>query len=107
MLTESNKMSKEKMNEMVCHNRQIEQVEKEKLAIQRKQEEQEDIRLDLNKKKFKSMHWKGKSDELEYKMKLVRDYKDFVATGMTREQILAMFPEMQNVVDTLHGSTTK
>jgi hypothetical protein len=104
MLAEGNKMSKEKMQETARLNRQIEMVEKQKLELDKRKEEQEDIRLDLDKKKFKSMEWKGRSDELDYKMKLVQDYKDLVASGMSNTQIVMMFPEMQAVIDAL-GTT--
>jgi hypothetical protein len=101
MLAEGNKMSKEKMVELARHNRQVEQMEQEKLQLEKRKEEREGIRLDLDREKFKAMEWKGKSDELDYKMKLVRDYQDLVKSGMTNEQIVTMFPEMEKVIEAL------
>ena len=44
------------------------------------------------------MAWKGRSDELEYKVKLVKEYQDLKKSGLTDKRITQLFPEMKEVV---------
>jgi hypothetical protein len=89
------------MYEMQRHNKEVEHVENKRLQLQVKQEEREDQRLDLEQKKFESQQWRGKSDELDYKVKLVKECTSLKAQGLSDEQIVSLFPEMKNVLEAL------
>jgi hypothetical protein len=74
-LSSSASLSKEKMEEAVRHNKAIEAIEQRKL---------------------KSMEWKGKNDELDYKMNLVARYTELRESfKWNDEQILSFYPEMK------------
>jgi hypothetical protein len=94
MLQEASKVSRQKVVELNRHNKRLEDVEERKLALQLKQDERE-------QKRFETQQWKGRSDELDYKVKLVREYNSLKTQGLTNEQIIALFPEMASVINTL------
>eukprot|EP00980_Cylindrotheca_fusiformis_P022064 scaffold8960_cov91-Cylindrotheca_fusiformis.AAC.4 len=61
-LVYSNKAAEDRMEEFARHNKAMERLEENKQR--------------LEEKKLKSLSWKGKNDELEYKMNLLRKYKE-------------------------------
>lgn len=83
MLETSNVHSDNKMKEQVRHNHVME-------SIARKKDKREEARLEQES-------WKGKSDMLAFKVSLFNEYNKLLKTGMKKEQILLMFPEMQQV----------
>jgi hypothetical protein len=85
MLSISKEQSKLKMKETLRHNQVIENLERKK------------IQLELNK--LKQLAWKGKSQELEYKMKLMREYASLIHNGWSDGMILEMIPDMAIVVE--------
>ena len=89
MLGVANETSKEKMEELKRHNKQVETIEME--------------RLDLEKKKYEETKWKGKSDKLDYKMKLISDYNTLKEKGMADDRIARFFPEMKGVIAAFNG----
>jgi hypothetical protein len=101
MLSTAQNMSRQKTEEMHRHNRQIEAVERSKLELQKKQEEREDVRLNLERQRFESQQWKGKVDQLDYKVRLVKECQALKSQGLTKEQILTLFPEMKDVLEAL------
>ena len=46
--------------------------------------------------------WKGKSDKLDYKMKLVTEYNTLKHKGMTDKKIARLFPEMRGVIHAIN-----
>jgi hypothetical protein len=92
LLTDASQMSERKMAEMVRHNKMVEEREQKKYELELQREDRERKRAALDA-------WKGKSDELEYKMKLLDRYKDFREVhGWSDEQILAFCPDMSAVI---------
>jgi hypothetical protein len=92
LLSTANESAENRMKELQRHNEQIEQIEREK--------------VDLERKKLGVLEWKGKSDELDYKMKLVRQYQELKAT-MSDSQILRMFPEMDSVINAMKDTLSE
>jgi hypothetical protein len=101
MLNQAQKTSKQKILEMQRHNKQVEEVEQKKLELQIKQEAREDLRLNLEQQRFQSQQWCGKSDELDYKMKLIKECTALKEQGLSKEQIITLFPEMAGVLEAL------
>jgi hypothetical protein len=89
MLSAANESSKKKMDEIKRHHQQLEMIEKEK--------------IDLEKKKYEDLKWKGRSEKLDYKMKLVADYQKLKEQGMTDDRISRLFPEMKGVIEVFNG----
>eukprot|EP00980_Cylindrotheca_fusiformis_P021323 scaffold8212_cov93-Cylindrotheca_fusiformis.AAC.3 len=57
----------------------------------------------LEEKKLKTLSWKGKNDELEYKMNLLRKYQEIKTNfGWSDAKISQLFPDMQQVME-MHG----
>jgi hypothetical protein len=90
VLEEGTKFSKEKIKETMRHNKHMESMEK--------------ARLEIETKRLKSEEWKGKSEELDYKMKLVRQCQELQASGMSESKIVRLFLEMQSVIAALNGN---
>jgi hypothetical protein len=86
LLSAASESSKDKMDKLKRHHQQLETIEKEKLR--------------LEKKKYE---WKGKSDKLDYKMKLIVEYKKLKEQGMSDDRIASFFPEMKGVIDVFNG----
>jgi hypothetical protein len=87
-LQQATETSARKMDELVRHHKFLEALEEKKLQLQAKKDERE------------ARSWKGKSEELDYKMQLLRRYqelKDQFAWNDT--QILAFYPDMKQVVE--------
>lgn len=82
----ANEQSKEKLAEQKRHNFIIEQSEAKK-------GKREETRLELDA-------WKGRNDELSYKVNLVNQYND-LRKSLSKQQILDLFPMMRNVSVTL------
>ena len=73
---------------MVRHNQFLEKLEEKKLKLEEKREDRE------------STSWRGKSDELDYKMKLLQKYTELRESHhFTDEQIVAFYPDMKQIVD--------
>jgi hypothetical protein len=89
MLSAAIESSKKKMDELKRHHQQLEMIEKEK--------------IDLEKKKYEDLKWKGRSEKLDYKMKLVSDYQKLKEQGMTDDRIDRLFPEMKGVIEVFNG----
>jgi hypothetical protein len=68
----------------------------------KKMEELESKNFELKKRKLESMQWKGKQDELDYRLKLVKEYSALSGSG-SDDQIVLLFPEMKAVVEPMHG----
>jgi hypothetical protein len=59
----------------------------------------EEQRLALEKQKAESMHWKGKSDQLDYKMNLLARFEQLkTEKSWSDEQIVQFFPDMADVI---------
>ena len=81
-----------RMDEMIRHDHFMEMMEDRKFALAQKREERE------------SNSWKGKSEELEYKMKLLEQYNVMKEKyGWDDEQILAFYRNMAEVVMAKHS----
>jgi hypothetical protein len=89
MLDIANQQSIEKLAEQKRHNRIVEKSNIEK-------NKREETRLQLES-------WKGRNDELNYKVNLVSQYTSLRNQGLTQQQVLHMFPEMQSVSTTLES----
>ena len=62
-------------------------------------EEVEKQKVNLEKQKLESLSWKGKSDQLDYKMNLLSRYEQLKDDkGWSDEQILQFFPDMAEVI---------
>ena len=90
LLEVADKHSRHKVKELVRHHRAVERFQEGTMHI-------EERKLQLEEKKFDYMAWKGKSDELDYKTKLVREYKE-MKESFSDKQILRLFPQMKEVV---------
>ena len=87
-LSEASKASEAKMKEMVRHNQFLEKLEEKKLVLEQKREERE------------STSWRGKSDELDYKMKLLQRYTELRDVHhFSDDQIVAFYPDMKQIVE--------
>jgi hypothetical protein len=89
LLSAANESSKDKIDELKRHHQQLETIEKEK--------------LDLEKKKYDYLKWKGKRDELDYKMKLIADYQKLKELGIPDDRIACFCPEMKGVIEVFNG----
>jgi hypothetical protein len=87
ILETANERSQEKIREMSRHHSKMESIEEEKLELERQ--------------KMQTMEWKGKRDELNYKVDLVKQYKELKTSGISDEQIAQLFPEMKLVMEAL------
>ena len=83
LLSDSKKANEERMKEVARHNKAVESMEQQK--------------FELEKQKVDSMSWKGKSDQLEYKMNLLGRFEELTARGWTSEQIVRFFPDMAEI----------
>jgi hypothetical protein len=87
MLNDASAASKEKHKELVRHHAFLEKLEERKCKLAEAREHRE------------STSWKGKSEELDYKMKLLQKYQqlkdDF---GWDDDQIVDFYPDMAQVV---------
>jgi hypothetical protein len=97
LFSNANSNSKEKFEEIVRHNRAMEELEKKK-------ELREENKILLLEKQEDRNSWKGKNDELDYKVRLVTNYKNLQQSGMSTQQIMALFPEMKSVIDAFGNS---
>ena len=53
------------------------------------------------------MCWRGRNDELDYKMNLIERYRDLKEKkGMNDQQIITLFPEMQQIMLALQNKNT-
>eukprot|EP00980_Cylindrotheca_fusiformis_P027096 scaffold18779_cov93-Cylindrotheca_fusiformis.AAC.2 len=94
-LLSSNKAAEDRMLEMTRHNKVMEQLEEKKQQFEEKKQQFEE-------KKLKSLSWKGKNDELEYKMNLLRKYREIKTNfHWSDEKIAQFYPDMQQVME--HG----
>ena len=76
------------MNELVRHHQFVEQLEGARLKLEQQREERE------------SKSAKGKIDELDYKMKLLEQYKKLKDDYQwTNAQIVAFCPDMRMIVE--------
>jgi predicted nuclease with TOPRIM domain len=92
-LAQASKTSEAKMNKLVRHHQFLENLEERKLQLHEKREERES----------KNGQWKDKTDELEYKMKLLEKYKELKDKyGWTDAQVLALCPEMEPIINARH-----
>jgi hypothetical protein len=86
-LQSASQTSQLKMNELVRHHKFLEVLEEKKLSLEEKKEKRE------------AASWKGKTDELDYKMQLIQRYKqlkdDF---DWDDDQILSFYPDMEQVI---------
>lgn len=74
--------SEERMLEVDRHNKAIERLEERKVKL----EEQK-------------MSWKSKTNEMTYKLEMVERYDSLVAKKWTDDQIVALHPSLQAVID--------
>jgi hypothetical protein len=82
VLNEATQVSKDRMNEMVRHNQFIEKLEERKLALEEKKV------------------WQCKTDELEYKMRLLERYNQLKENRhWTDKKIIAFYPDMKQIVE--------
>ena len=103
-LTSASETAEAKMKEMsrhnkfqeletARHNKYLEGLEERKLELQ----EQE---LKQKKEERENRSWKGRNEELDYKMNLLRRYNELKKDhGMSEEAIVAMFPEMKKIIE--------
>ena len=85
LLGDTKKANEDRMQEMARHNKAMESMEQQKFA--------------LEKQKVESMSWKGKSDQLEYKMNLLSRYEQLKEDkNWSDEQIIQFFPDMKEVI---------
>jgi hypothetical protein len=86
---QASKVSEAKMNELARHHQFLEKLEERKLQLNERREERES----------QNGQWKDKTDELEYKMKLLEKYKELKDKyGWADAQILALCPEMEPII---------
>ena len=91
-----------RLSEMQRHNKALEDIEKARYDLERKRDEREALRLQLEKHRLDSMSWKSKSEELEYQMKLVSKYHEIRKKfHWSDKQIVKHFPSMKQVIDNL------
>jgi hypothetical protein len=90
-LTEGNKALKDRVTELARHNKEVELMEKRRFQL-------EENRLNLEQSRFQSMSWKGRNDELNYKMNLLSKYQEFKNLNWTDEQIVRFCPDMEQVI---------
>jgi hypothetical protein len=91
-LTAGNAAMEKRMDELVRHNKVVENMESRRFQL-------EEHRLNLEQNKFKSMSWQGKNDELNYKMNLLARYEHLKShCHWTDQQILAFCPDMEQVI---------
>ena len=94
-LQRASRNSEAKMTEMVRHHKYLENLEERKLEIEQKREERE------------SKSWRGKTDELDYKMQLIERYQQLKSTyNWTDDQILAFYPDMEQVIRAKDSSSS-
>jgi hypothetical protein len=87
-LSAASKTSEARMSEIVRHNMFIEKLEREKIDLQKRREERE------------LQSYDRKSQELDYKMKLLERYKQLKDTyEWSDEQIVSFYPDMKVVMD--------
>ena len=98
-LQQASKTSEAKMSETVRHHKFLENLEERKLDLEKKKEDREQKKEDREKKKDERDAWRGKTDELDYKMKLLEKYQQLKdAYGWDDKQILAFYPDMEEVI---------
>jgi hypothetical protein len=103
IMDDATKRSEERMKELVRHHMIMETVETKKLELQKRNDE---AKLEIEKKreereeKLAAMDaWKGKTAELDYKMNLLNRYQEMkTKLKWTDEQIIAFFPDMEQVI---------
>lgn len=104
ILDDASKRSEERMKEMIRHHKILESMESKKLELQKLNE---DAKLELDKKREEREEklaafdtWKGKTAELDYKMNLLQRYKEMKDNlHWSDEQIVAFFPDMEQVIN--------
>ena len=100
VLNEANKAAAIRVSELERHNKALEEIEQQRYELEKKRDEREILRLDLEKSKLETMSWKGKSDQLDYKMKLLSRYHDIKNKyNWSDEQIIGYCPEMKDVIE--------
>ena len=73
----------------------LEGVEQQKLELEKQRNE-------LEKQRNETMSWKGKNDQLDYKMNLLSRYEQLkLEKGWDDQKIVRFFPEMSEFVDNL------
>lgn len=80
VLQSTSRAAEERVLELARHNKAMEEIE------------------------TKKMKWKGKNNELEYKMNLLAKYGDLKKYGWNDEQIVRFYPDMKQVIDADDGS---
>lgn len=84
--------------ELVRHHHVIEKLEKKKLDLMIKK----DVKEEEESRRLEEASWKDKNEKLLYQVNLVNQYMNLKdQQGLTKQQILQMFPEMHHVVETL------
>lgn len=101
MLGMANNHSQTKIDELKRHNTELEKIEKRKLEIEIKKDEREEKRMQQEDIRIQQDAWKGKNEELAYKVSLVSEYKNLKRQKWTKEQILLMFPDMKFIAETI------
>jgi hypothetical protein len=88
-----NRCERDKMREIRRHNKFLESMEERRLRLQEQQ-------LAFQEKQYElSGFFKEKNAELEYKANLLNKYEMFKERGFTSKQIMAIVPEMQQILD--------
>jgi hypothetical protein len=83
----------QRMQETIRHNKKVEAMEQQRFQLK-------ENRLNLEQKIFQSLEWKGKNDELNYKMNLIARYEEFkLKHNWSDDQILAFYPDMAQVIN--------
>ena len=92
ILGEAHKRSVAKMEELVRHHKMIETMESRKFELEMKKAEREEKQAAIDS-------WKGKSAELDYKMNLLKRYKEMRdELRWDNNQILAFCPDMEEII---------
>lgn len=86
--------SEKRMEEVIRHHHFMESIESQRIDIERKKDTRE--------------AWKGKADELDYKMKLLEKYHHLKNNlNLSDSQIVAFFPDMEAVVEAQQTGLTE
>ena len=89
MLTEANLSSKSRHIEQARHNQKIEEINQEKLDIERQ-------RLNV-------VSWKAKDNEMKYKCNMVTRDAELHNSGMSDDAILRFIPSLKEYIDAKNG----
>jgi hypothetical protein len=85
-LRTATKSADDRMAEIARHNKRIEDIES--------------MKVEIESRKADTLAWKSKNDELEYKMNLFRKYEEMKEKpGWTKKRILRFYPDMKEVIE--------